>query len=62
MNCIKYIHGDTENTVRLEEIGFRVGQKIDVIKKNLVRINGIKYWFRLDNVFIVLDDDSVLGE
>ena len=61
MNYITSIHGDTENTVRLEEIGFRVGQKIDVIKKNLVRINGIKYWFRLDNVFIVLDDDSILG-
>jgi hypothetical protein len=62
VSYIKNTYGNIKDIIRLEEIGFRIGQKIDIIRKDIVKINGTKYWFRLNNVFIVLDDDSILGE
>lgn len=47
MSIISKIEGNFD---RLAEIGIKVGQPIILCGKNIVKINGVKYWLKLNGV------------
>ena len=55
------IEGDSDKIFRLNEFGIRVGRRIEVIKKDIVRIDGIKYVLKLNGIKIYLDDGTIMG-